>query len=319
MDTIRTYLDNVFAAFQQTEQVQNLKHDMQASMEEKYLFLRQQGKSEHEALGTIIANFGSVDEIAAALGMKPEGQVSTPDAQVNSKDWINTSYEGARDYLAHHNRYSRWMGFGIWLIFIGAAALNWFGGLTLIVSIVVAIPIIIVSFVKMHYYAGFSNKNALLDDDSYAELAHDYARLRPQYVVRGIFSVGIILLAIWAANSLANTNLFVIPIIGFALFLHIPVWVARIVYEFFLRTGSFYFKNGKTAIHSTKRITIDISIAVLYGAIAGGVFANYVVSSTAAVGWFIFPLQFVLTDLTTHIVSWFITEKKSEHSNGLLQ
>ena len=35
MNTIKTYLDNVFAAFPQTENVQALKRDMQADMEEK--------------------------------------------------------------------------------------------------------------------------------------------------------------------------------------------------------------------------------------------------------------------------------------------
>ena len=49
MDAIKMYLDNVFAAFPQTEQVQALKREMLSSMEEKYLALKQEGRSEHEA------------------------------------------------------------------------------------------------------------------------------------------------------------------------------------------------------------------------------------------------------------------------------
>ena len=68
METIKTYLDNVFAAYPQTNEVQNLKRDMLANMEEKYTMLRQSGKSEHEAAYSVIANFGNIQEITAELG-----------------------------------------------------------------------------------------------------------------------------------------------------------------------------------------------------------------------------------------------------------
>ena len=68
MDAIQTYLNNVFAALPQTERALALKKEMLAGMEEKYYALKQEGKSEHEAVGGVIVNFGSIDEIAAELG-----------------------------------------------------------------------------------------------------------------------------------------------------------------------------------------------------------------------------------------------------------
>jgi|GEM_PF-247120 len=60
MDVIKTYLDNVFAAFPQTEKLRALKGEMLAGMEEKYHALKNEGKSENEAIGGVIANFGRV-------------------------------------------------------------------------------------------------------------------------------------------------------------------------------------------------------------------------------------------------------------------
>ena len=67
MDAIKTYLDNVFAAYPQSNEVQSLKRDMLANMEEKYAMLRQSGKSEHEAAYSVIPNFGSIEEITAEM------------------------------------------------------------------------------------------------------------------------------------------------------------------------------------------------------------------------------------------------------------
>ncbi|MCL2352406.1 MAG: permease prefix domain 1-containing protein, partial [Firmicutes bacterium] len=77
MDAIETYLDNVFAAFPQNKRVLALKKEMLANMEEKYHALKQQGKSENEAVGTVISDFGSIDEIAAELGVGHVSEAGT--------------------------------------------------------------------------------------------------------------------------------------------------------------------------------------------------------------------------------------------------
>ncbi|MCL2557710.1 MAG: permease prefix domain 1-containing protein [Treponema sp.] len=83
MDAIETYIDNVFAAFAKTERALALKREMLASMEEKYDDLRREGKSEHEAVGAVIANFGSIEEIASELGALGAGGEAEPDAGVD--------------------------------------------------------------------------------------------------------------------------------------------------------------------------------------------------------------------------------------------
>ena len=75
MSKISEYVNNVFYAFPQDSTVLRLKADMMDNMEEKYSVLCSQGKSENEALGQVIAEFGSIEELAASLGISPSQNV----------------------------------------------------------------------------------------------------------------------------------------------------------------------------------------------------------------------------------------------------
>lgn len=69
MDTIRGYLNNMFNSLPRTEQTFKLKQDLLASMEEKYYELKKEGKSENEAVGIVISEFGNIDELIDELGI----------------------------------------------------------------------------------------------------------------------------------------------------------------------------------------------------------------------------------------------------------
>ncbi|MHA6532201.1 permease prefix domain 1-containing protein [Paenibacillus sp. BAC0078] len=76
MDTIIGYLNNMFAVLPKTAQMQGLKQDLLASMEEKYYELKQEGKTENEAIGIVISEFGNIDELIAELDIQVEGAES---------------------------------------------------------------------------------------------------------------------------------------------------------------------------------------------------------------------------------------------------
>lgn len=73
METIRNYLDNVFAGIPDSADVRRLKAEMLANMEEKYLEMKAAGKSENEAVGAVIADFGNVEELFAEMGIGRAG------------------------------------------------------------------------------------------------------------------------------------------------------------------------------------------------------------------------------------------------------
>jgi uncharacterized membrane protein len=79
METIRNYLDNVFAGAPDTEDIRRLKAEMLANMEERYLERKAAGKSEHEAVGEVIASFGNVEELFAEMGLNRQRTAPEPE------------------------------------------------------------------------------------------------------------------------------------------------------------------------------------------------------------------------------------------------
>ena len=71
METIRNYLETMFARLPVTLEVQKAKNELWQIMEDKYSELLQEGKTENEAVGIVISEFGNLDELAKEL-MKEE-------------------------------------------------------------------------------------------------------------------------------------------------------------------------------------------------------------------------------------------------------
>ena len=70
METIRNYLETMFQKLPNTAEVQKAKVELGQMMEDKYTELRNEGKSENEAVGTVISEFGNLDELAEDLGIR---------------------------------------------------------------------------------------------------------------------------------------------------------------------------------------------------------------------------------------------------------
>ncbi len=70
METIRTYLENMFMSYPNTSEVQRAKMELLQMMEDKYLELKSEGRTENEVIGIVISEFGNIDELADDLGIK---------------------------------------------------------------------------------------------------------------------------------------------------------------------------------------------------------------------------------------------------------
>ena len=70
METIRNYLMTMFAALPNTPQVRRAMDELWEMMEDKYTELIEEGKTENEAIGTVISEFGNLDELAETLGIR---------------------------------------------------------------------------------------------------------------------------------------------------------------------------------------------------------------------------------------------------------
>lgn len=118
MDTIKNYLETLFIEFPKTEEVQRAKEELLAIMEDHYWSLREEGKSEHEAIGAVISEFGSVDELKETLQFN---MYEEEDAVTQDQDPI--SQEEMLEYMNKRKRSSSGLSLGISLCVLSVAAL----------------------------------------------------------------------------------------------------------------------------------------------------------------------------------------------------
>lgn len=114
MKTIISYLDNMFASLPKTIQMQQLKEEMAANMEDKYNELKDDGKSENEAIGIVISEFGNIEELINEFDItfdKDEEKFPTLENEV------------VNDYLRTSKKSGVLIGFGVALCMYGVALL----------------------------------------------------------------------------------------------------------------------------------------------------------------------------------------------------
>lgn len=84
MDTIETFLDNMFAPYPATPRLIEARSELRAMMEDAYNDAIAQGKTHNEAVGQVITDFGNLHELAPVLGIaqdiRPGGAPQTAPA-----------------------------------------------------------------------------------------------------------------------------------------------------------------------------------------------------------------------------------------------
>ena len=99
METISSYLENMFSALPQTAEVLKMKQDLLMTMEDKYLEIKNLGKSENEAIGIVISEFGNIEELAAGLGINLHFQQENQRPLLTTEDvaaYLDSNKENAK-------------------------------------------------------------------------------------------------------------------------------------------------------------------------------------------------------------------------------
>jgi len=269
MEAIKTYINNVFSAYPQNARVAALKADMLASMEEKYHELKRQGKSENEAIGSVIANFGNMDEITAELGI----DISVPTSVKDSG--ITLSRDEADEYISQSRKSSLWVGIGVWLILTSIAAMILVGGganyydfeeasvLILFAALAVAVPLFIRSGMNSSKFEHYATQKINLEASLRTELEEQSKRANSRFFTKISVGVGAILLAVGivAVFSSVDVNImfvhvsagggeFLWPVtvllttIGFSVLLFVTAASQKNVYDVLLGKGEYTNKKA---------------------------------------------------------------------------
>lgn len=100
METIKNYLESMFRGLPQTEKVFRAKSELLQMMEDKYTELIKQGKSENEAIGEVISDFGNLEDLADDLGIK---DVLT-ESKYTEENRRKLSFDEIKDYIEQSKR-----------------------------------------------------------------------------------------------------------------------------------------------------------------------------------------------------------------------
>lgn len=117
METIRNYLETMFLNLPNTPEVYKAKKELWQMMEDKYTELKQEGISENEAVGTVISEFGNLDELAEDLGIS--GFVQTDSDMPDNKTF---PLENAKKYLADHAKHAYFTALGVLFCIVSVCA-----------------------------------------------------------------------------------------------------------------------------------------------------------------------------------------------------
>lgn len=114
MKAIKDYVEVMFKDFPKTKKTKELKNNILDTMETKYEDLLAEGKSEQEAVGIVIGQFGNIDEL------KKEYEI-----EIDENAEYLESYE-AEEFVSHKKRSSVLIGAAIAAIIlaVGVVAFN---------------------------------------------------------------------------------------------------------------------------------------------------------------------------------------------------
>ena len=99
MEAIRNYLENMFLHLPVTPEVLRAKAELAQMMEDKYNELKSEGRTENEAVGIVISEFGNLEELAEALGIQETMRAKEAQMSVSAENRIPLTIETARRYI----------------------------------------------------------------------------------------------------------------------------------------------------------------------------------------------------------------------------
>lgn len=116
METIKSYLEAMFASMPNTPEVRKAKAELLQMMEDKYNELIADGASENAAVGTVISEFGNLDELAEGLGLEKEVEEVHEKNQEESRRFISLSE--VKEFLSAEVVSARRVALGVLLCII---------------------------------------------------------------------------------------------------------------------------------------------------------------------------------------------------------
>lgn len=307
METIKNYLDNMFKSLPKTNQTVKLKNDLLWNMEEKYNENKNDGKSENEAIGIVISEFGNIDELIEELGIDhmKEGEMLKTITQ-----------EEADNFMTAKKRSGLLVGIGVSLCIVATAILilittltddgiigkglskdfsDMFGITVMLILLVPAIALFIYSGMKLEKYKYLKSDfdlplhiNAII-----AQKQNAFASTHMISVIIGVSLCILSPMAVFVATAFGDDNssygvVILLMIIAIAVFLFIYFGTIKESFSMLLQIGDFSKEKNEANKFIGAVAAIVWPLAVCIFLVSGLIFNQW------HINWIIFPITGIL-------------------------
>ncbi|MCM1283174.1 MAG: permease prefix domain 1-containing protein [Muribaculaceae bacterium] len=216
MEAIRSYLETMFLNLPNTQEVYKAKNELWQMMEDKYTELKAEGKSENEAVGTVISEFGNLDELAKDLGID---RVIHEHPLPNGKP---LPLEDAKKYLKDYAKHALLTALGVLLCIVAVTGpilfsaigeyssrgylFNILGGCSLFVIIAIAVGLLIYSGVSVSQWNHLKTERYVTDFSTTEYLHQAHEAYKPTYAL--LLTIGVVLCIISLVPSIVLDGLY---------------------------------------------------------------------------------------------------------------
>lgn len=197
-ETLKEFIENIFLSIEQTEEVENLKNDLLTSSNDKYNDLLNKGLSENEALGWVIAEFGSIEEIL------DEMEISFSIKKNQSVNIIELD-----QLVTEHNKLKKnycmiSIGIGLLVILIGVLAMlsevnpeeDLIIGLTFLMGAIIPVAIIVFFGYKISKEVSITKSRYKLNSEAALYVKQQQKKINNSFIGKLIVAISLVFLAL---------------------------------------------------------------------------------------------------------------------------
>ena len=198
METIKNYLENMFLNLPKTREVYMAKMELAQMMEDKYNELLAEGKTDNEAVGIVISEFGYLSELAESLGIHDYVKNN------NYAEVETLSLDTVKKYISEKIKSSIHIAVAVMLLIMSLAAvvvvdsLAWLNGtsdmlcgLVFFVGIAIAVGMIVYDSIRMGKWKMFGKGTKRLDFAAESYVKEQMENFRATYAL--YITLGVVL------------------------------------------------------------------------------------------------------------------------------
>lgn len=335
MNIIKTYIENMFSSLPNTKEINKMKNDLLLNMEEKYIELKANGKTENEAIGIVISEFGNIEELAEELGV-----------DINTKENFAPvlKVSEAKEYINATEKNAKHIAIGVMLcilspiLIIFFASLNTFedntlnmiiGFITLFVLIATAVGLFIYAGINLDKYS-YIKKEVIIPNSVKEYAKAEQNIFNRKYTISLILSVTMFILspilliilsvvndeALYEKYNLGIGIVVLLALIAIGALMVVSVGIVKDAYNALLQVGD-YSKERK------ENDKIVSAVAGIYWPVvtAGYLFWSFVWNDWH-ISWLIWPIAGVLFGGIAGIINarekkWFYLFIANKNNNSI--